>query len=360
MESRSWGCIMEVSNETQEALEEIAEKKNKDIDTVVEKFKANYEEAEEQTNYGEDRLEKFALRITRSDVVSESRIPSNEVLIKTIGHNGFQNWNEYNDNGDVVGDKDVLIAYGLVDQNPNEETGREQVAAIIFDETDDVDLASAAEAFEEMGNEVVAEFNVGEADLNQYLMLNSVESTDLDVTEPDDETREEYLSDIRDEVQETTIENIADNLSAVERQEDGSEWPADFGVDMRVIEGDIVDSFKRDNGESRFGIYTIRDETMFDEEDIVGSVVHDSDADDQQTPGLTAWCDPDMMEYGSGSVCEFYGSITQGEDGQVTMNIFGINPIFEREFDGYEDTGGDGDFNNDDSEEETNVERTTI
>ncbi len=359
--------MVEVTESTLEELNGIAESKGKDEEYVIEKFKENYEEAEEQTNYSGERLESFAVRITRSDITSEARIPANEVLIKTIGMSRIFNWDQRDENGNVKRDgsgepltKDVLVAFGLVDQNPNEDKGREQVATVFFDETDDVSLTEAQEAFSEMGNLVTGEFSVSDGDLEKYLNVNTVESTDFDVEEPDD--REEVLSDIRGAIQETTIEDIADNLSATERNsQTGEEFAVGFGVDMRVLEGDIVDAFARDNGDSRFGIYTVRDETMFDDEDIIGSDVQPTLDDENQTPGLTCWVDPDQMEYGSGSVCEFYGSVTQGDDGQVTMNIFGINPIFEREFDGYVDDGSEEDgYDNDDEEVETNSEVQTI
>lgn len=335
---------MEVSEDTANELERIAEENDVELDELQQNFQTNYEEVEEKSNLPENRLETIALRVTRTDLLADNRVPTEAIQMLTIGGD-IRNWSS----------GDTFVGRALVDQNPEEDQGRKMISSVIISE-DDVSLSDVQDAFSQVGNIVSGEFSVSDADLDGHLMVNSSEDSELDVTVPGDETREELVAEIRDEVPEFTIENISDNLSATEIVEDDDtgerfERAIDFGVDIRRIEADIYDSYK--NPDEGNGNYTIRDETVFDEEDVVASDVHDDDAE-TRTPGLTAWTDPSLMEYGTGTVAEFFGTVTTDDKGIPQMNVDGIYPLYETEFDGYDASQGSQD------QKETSVDKTEI
>lgn len=314
---------MEVSNETADKLEEFAEENELEYDDVVEQFKENYENVKEKaTNVDGDYLETLALRTTRTQELAQFQQNVEGVEMLTIGGD-IRNWS----NGDT------FVGKALVDAEPN-EPGRPYISTIIIDEGD-VNLGEVMEAFDEVGNIVTGEFSVQEAHNDEFRVLNSGEDTDLNVTRPDE--RGDIIGDIREYVPETDIENVAGNLSQVERNDDGNVYPASFGVDIRRMTVDIYDGYR--NPSEGNGTYTVRDDTVFDEDDIVESPVFDADnAGDNATPGLTCWIDPGKMEYGSGSVVEFFGTVSKNEDGIVSMNVDGVVPILvEGEYDGYTD-----------------------
>lgn len=310
-----------------EQLESIAEDLDVSLAAVKDAYQDNLNEVKNNSSgLSDEKIESIALRTTRAEQIKDNRMPTQEKEILVIGHGGIREWSNYDDNGNQVGTREVLIAYGLVEHND-----RDHVSVIIIDEEDGIEIPLAFDAFKGMGNIVTGEFSVSESDLEGKLVLNSSGSTEISVQEPPN--REAMVSEIREHIPEFTIENIADNLSATERSDNGDEYPVDFGVDLKMIEADVYDSYKR-NGE--FGIYTLRDETVFDDEDVANSPVYDEDS---RTPGLTCWIDPDMMEFGTGSVGEFIGTVTQNDEGQIQMNAVNVNTLFETDFDGTVDSG---------------------
>lgn len=331
------GCMQD---QTQEQLESLAEEFEVSYEQMESVFQDNLEEVNTKSaSLSEAKKEELALRFTRASEVSERRNPTEEVEILTIGHGGIRQWNNYDENGNVVGEHDVLIGFGLIEQDDTPH-----VSAVILDEEDGVEIPFAYDAFSEMGNIVTGEFSVGESDLDRHLVANSSSSTEISVQEPPN--REGMVSEIRNSIPEFNIENIAENMSATTVEDDGSEYPTDFGVDLKMIEADVYDAYKS----SDFGIYTLRDETVFDDEDVADSPIYDEES---RTPGLTCWIDPEMMEYGNGSVCEFFGTVTQNDDGQIQFNAVNVNPIFPQDFDGTVDTTGSSDEENVETEADT-------
>lgn len=331
-------------DETREELESLAEDFEVEFEVIEAKYEENLEEVQSSTSgLSDEKMESIALRFTRSSEVADNRMPTEEIEVLTIGHGGIRNWNKYDDNGNVVGEHDVLVAYGLV-----EKEEQPHVSVILFDEEDDIEIPFVYDVFSEMGNIVTGEFSVSESDIERHLVLNSSSATEISVQEPPN--RDAMVSEIRNVIPEFKIENIADNMSATEVSDNGDEYPVDFGVDLKMIEADIYDAYKS----SDFGIYTLRDETVFDDEDIADSPIYDEES---RTPGLTCWTDPEMMEYGNGSVCEFFGTVTQDDDGQIQMNAVAVNPIFAQDFDGTVDTTGSSDS---DEEVETDADRMEI
>jgi len=338
--------MVSVSNDTADALDELAENQDVDPEVVREAYKEKYGEVEEKAaGVSDDKLESLALRATRTAQLSANRIPTDAVEMLTVG-GSIRNWSS----------GDTFVGKALVDPNPNEDSGRAFLSTIIID-GGDVNLGKVQDAFDDVGNIVVGEFSVSEAHNDKFRVLNSSEDTELEVTRPDDRT--DMQNEIRDHVSETDIAHIADNMSQVERTDDGDVYPASFGVDIRRMTVDVYDGYK--NPAEGNGTYTVRDDTVFDEEDIVESPVFDADeAGENATPGLTCWLEPDKMEYASGSVVEFFGTISKDDSGIASMNVDGVIPILdEGDYDGYTDNSS----SDDEVPEQTtssNVDRTTI
>jgi len=337
--------MVEVSSTTADALEQIAEDNDVEIDVVREAFKEIYETVGEKAvgNISDEKKEKLALRRTRSEQLI-SRVPTEGVELLTIG-GSIRNWN----NGDT------FVGKALVDVNPNEDAGRDYLSTVIID-GEDLNLGDVQDAFSEVGNVVTGDFSVSEAHTDEFRVLNSSSDTEMNVTRPDD--RSPMIDAIRNAVPKATIEDITDHLAQTERTESGDMFPASFGVDIRRMEVDLYDGYKNPSRGS--GAYTVRDDTVFDEADVEASEVFDaSSASEQATPGLTCWTDPSLMEYGSGSIVELYGVLRKGDDGTVSMAVDGIIPIMvEGEFDGYTDNSTDESPEREQTS--SNVDRTSI
>jgi nitrogen regulatory protein PII-like uncharacterized protein len=339
--------MVEITTETENALVDLAENNDVEKDVVVEKFKEKYKEVKERAdNVDEDYLEKLALRATRTAELASNRVPTDAVQMLTIG-GSIRNWS----NGDT------FVGKALVDLEPNTDDGKTFLSTTIIDEGDE-NLGKIQEAFAEVGNIVTGQFSVSEAHTDQFRVLNSSEDTEIEFEKPDD--RAPMIQEIRDAVPETDIESITENMTQTERDEEtGNLYPASFGVDVRRMTVDIYDGYK--NPEEGNGTYTVRDDTVFDEEDIADSSVFDQEeAGENATPGLTAWTEPSMMEYASGSVVEMIGTVTKNDDGIVAMNVDGIIPILdEGEYDGYTDESSETQAP-ERGESSGNVDRTTI
>jgi hypothetical protein len=337
--------MVEVTEDTMETLQDIAGRLDeKDIEDVQETFKKKYDEISERTEgVNEERIEEFAVRQTRTQLMNANRVPSDHVEILTIG-------------GDIrdTNNGDMFFGSGLVDENPNEDNSNTKLCSVrIFDS----ELASEIyTAFSEVGNVVSGEFNVSEGDLTDHAEVSDVDETSIEVTRLDDKSA--VVSEIRSKVPEVNIATIADNLSAESRGEDGNMYVV--GSDLRRIEADVYDAYK--NPDEGYGMYTVGDDTVFDEADFAESDVFNPDeSNENATPGMTCFCDPNQMEYGSESVIEFYGTLTTNENGEVTMNVDGMIPILPTDFDGYEDSSDDDEMSEMTGNVDTsNVDRTTI
>lgn len=339
---------MEVSNETAEKLEEFAEGNELDYDAVVEQFKENYESASSKAeNVDEDYIETLALRTTRTQELAQFQSVDG-VEMATIG-GSVREW------GQGENARDVFVGKALVDVDP-EEDGRDFVSTIIADSDEGVDVGAFYNAFSEVGNVVTGEFSISDGFSDEFKVLNATSDTDISVTRLDDNSG--VIDDIRNAVPETNIAEIAGNLTAEQRNDDGDVFPADFGVDIRRMTVDIYDGYKNPGG--GFGMYTVRDDTVFDEDDIVESPVFDREsAGENATPGLTCFMDLADMEYGKNSVLEFFGPVSKNDDGIVQMNVDGVIPILnEGEFDGYTDNREDESPERE--ETSSNVDRKSI
>lgn len=317
--------MVEVTENTLEQLETIAEKTDTDFDEVREIFKGKYESTEERSQeVDEETIERLAVRQTKAKILGGNRVPTDDIEMLTIG-------------GDLVNgnDGDMFFGSAVVDENPDEEAGQAKLAAVrIFDE----ELASEVyNAFSEVGNIVTGNFAVSEGEVHRNrLQVSNSDDTEFEVHEPDN--RMELVQEIRNTVPETSIATIADDLSATYRDDDG-EQRVDSS-DIYRIEADVYDGYK--NPDTGVGIYTLRDESVFDDEDVAQSPVHnEEEANENATPGLTCFFDANQMEWGTSAVVEFYGTIEKNdEDGTVQMSADGAVPIMPNEdgFDGYTDS----------------------
>lgn len=357
--------MVEVSETTADALEALAEDNDVPFESVRETFKDKYESVQEKAsgNVGEEQLERLALRSTRTAQLADNRVSTDDVEMLTVG-GSIRQWTDSDDPSysegapkDQQPKKDVFIGKALVDLEPDSDKGRNFLSSVILDSTDGVDLSAAQDAFGEVGNIVSGEFSVSEAHTDTFRVLNSTEETEIEFSEPSN--RSPMIEEIREAVPETNIENITDNMSQTERNEDNANvYPASFGVDIRRMTVDIYDGYKKPA--DGLGIYTVRDDTVFDDDDIVESVVFDADnANENATPGLTCFIDPSLMDYGTGAVVEMFGTISKNEDGVPTMNVDGVIPILEEDgFDGYEDNSSSDTPEREESS--SNVDRTSI
>lgn len=321
-----------MTEDTVEQLQSIAEDKELPFDEVKESFKEKFEEVEERSSGVDDEMvEKLALRQFRTESLAENRVPTDQVEMLTIG-------------GDVreTSNGDMFFGSAVVDENPDDDSSAASLGSVrIFDE----ELAHEIyEAFDHVGNVVSGDFAVSDGDLRGHVEVSNGDNTEFEVHRPDDRTG--LINEIRNMVPEVTIENIADNITSQTRGEDGNMYQV--SSDIYRIQADIFDGYK--NPDTGTGIYTLRDDSVFDEEDVVESPVFDEEnANENATPGLTCFFDPNKMEWGSGSVVEFYGTIQKNDDGIINFSADGAVPILPNEdgFDGYTD-----------SEEEEAPERT--
>lgn len=333
--------MVEVSQSTIDELEKIAEQHDVPMDDVTEQYKEKYDDVESRTTgVSDSKIEELALRQFRSQQITANRVPTEEVEMLTVG-------------GDVVEStpnnnlqQDTFFGTAVVDENPNDDSSSASLGAVnVFDEGLAHQLYGA---FDRVGNIVSGNFSVSDGDLPNQVNVGVSEDTEFDVHRPDN--RNELVDEIRSHVPETSIASIADDLSAETRGDNGNMYTV--SSDIRRIEADVIDGYM--NPDDGVGIYTLRDDTVFDEQDVVESPVFDeSEANENATPGLTCFFDDEKMEWGSGAIVEFFGTVEKSDDGTINFSADGAVPILENEegFDGYTDS-------NDDSEDDV-PERTS-
>lgn len=313
MEYEEGYSTMTVTDEVRNRLGEIVASSNKDMDWAEETYEEKMEEMQDKHGDGvpEDALQNHAVRMVRSEIVSNSRMGGEvqECDILAIGHGGYREWSD----GDG-GSKQVLLSYGVVNP-PDDPAG---IAVFINDETTGVDLGNIQDAFQPLNN-LTGWYNVGESDeLRNTYILNSTDRTKVEVEESDMSKQEkrEFLHQFTEEVQ---VANIAEGLSTTDDQGRA----VNFGADVKRINATVVDWNKGDNA----SVYTLLDDSVVDPSELGDQIVSER----ARTPGLTAWCPDDYMQYGVNSQLEVYGSVSRMQSGQIVMNVFGIVPLIPME-----------------------------
>lgn len=318
-------------------LEQMASGSGRDFDALSDIYEDKLAEVEERTpdTMGEEQVRSIAVSQVGADVTKDQSVgrSGNNVKIVSLGYRGFIQMGDDNE--------DVLVTYGVVDP----EDQPRQVGVILNEESTGADLYGIQEAFEPL-NVLEAEYSVDVANnLQDTYVLHATANTEPEVLDSDMSV-EERRSWIADKFLDdrATLAEVGQYISKGGR--DG--YPDLFGADLQRIQGTVVDWHITDDGET--GVYTLQDDSIVDPNDY-GNEITGGD-DNGRTPGLTAWTDPSLMEYGENSVCDFYGAVSVMNDGQVVMNVVGIAPIMANDLE-YDGGGSSGSSTSDDAEERT-------
>jgi len=322
-------------DQIEERLAAFVEGTNNDLDWAWEVYHNKLELAKERAGegVGEETLAPAAIQMVRGELVKGSRTggPVEEVNILSIGQSGVQSWND----GDG-GKKDVLIAYGVV--NPEDDPAG--LGVFICDSADGVDVYNWKDKFGTLDT-LTGYFQVDESDeLSNVYVLRTSDDARVEVDEDDDMSmadKRDYLHNFVDDKAE--IATIANSLSVT--NSDG--YAAEFGADVKRMVVTVVDWYAGDG----FNTYTVLDDSVVDAAELGDDVVSDRG----RTPGMTIWCPDEFFKYGNDSQLEIYGTITRGDDGQISMNACGVFPLIP--FDQDEQTSGD-------STTESNVSEQSI
>lgn len=321
-------------DEIEQRLTEFVEDTNKGLEWAWDTYHEKLDAAKERASDGvdEDRLAEAAIQSVRGELVQGSRTggPVEEIDILSIGHGGIREWND----GDG-GEKDVLIAYGVVNP-PDDPAG---IGVFLCDSQDGVDVYNLKDKFGTLDS-LTGHFQVSESDeLTGVYILRSSEDTRVEEDDSDmsDSDKRDFLHNFVEE--DAEISTIHEHLSIT--NEDGYE--AEFGADLKRMTCTVVDWYEGDG----FNTYTVLDDSVVDHDELGDDVVSDRG----RTPGMTVWCPEEFFEYGDDSQLELYGTVTRSDDGQIAMNAVGVYPLipFEQE----EQQSGD-------STDEENVTETEI
>lgn len=329
-----------MKDEVESRLAEIVEEREKSLDWAKEKYQEELNDLLDRAGptTTEEEVREHAIALVRSDLMEVTQVGSGgeEVEVLAIGHAGVQNWSD----GDG-GKKQVVRSYGVI--NPSD--GPPGISVFINDETSGVDIGGVMNKFQCL-NTMKAHYRVSKSDnLSNTYICNSTEKTMLEVESvggiPDDVVeKRNLLQRLTDEVE---IAHIEEGLSLTNSEG----YTADFGADIKRITGQVMNRYV--NHEKGFGIYKILDKSVIDESELEGTRVM---GEEDRVPGLSVWCQPEMMEYGEDSQVEIYGqvrTVTSGANqGQIVMDAYGIVPLIEMP------------VREDEEIDNSNVEETTI
>lgn len=330
-----------VSDQAEDALADMVEGTSRDLDWAIGQFESAMQDVENRLmeDVSDDKKREFALGMVESEQVFQDRVGGGEemeVEILAIGQAGrIDNWGDDNDS--------VVYSYGFI-YGPLREDGGGKAARAVFinRKSDGLNLSDIQRMFHAT-NTMKAVYEVSESnDLDGVYRCFSNGTTapveqELDNLPAD---RDAKLEILRQAVPEASLATLRKDMSAYDPE---TGYTHDFGADLRRIEGKIVDYYAADDGS--WGRYTIMDDSVT-ADDIIGT---DIVGDDQNVPGLTVWADPHYhMEYGRKTRADFYGTIEEGQDGNLMMNLVGVVPIIPMPMD---DEGGQADTNANTKEE---------
>lgn len=318
----------------EDKLEQMAEGTHKDYEELQSDYEEKLEEVEERVpdSMDDDQKANLALGQVRADISEQRAIPRNaeETRIVSLGRRGYINMGD--------DDEEVLITYGVVD--PADEDKPRRPGVVLSEESSGADLHGIYDAFEPF-NTLTADFDVEEGQqVSNVYILHATEDTNPEVLDT-----EMTIEDKRDWVNENFFEDPVELAEVGSHISQGGRdgYPDMFGADIKRLRGTVVDWFVSQDGET--GGYVVQDDSIIDPNDYPDKIVGD-----KRVPGMTCWTDPEIMEYGDSSVCDFYGTVSAMGDGQVVMNIFGIAPIM----------ANDIEFDEEDTSSTDEAEETTI
>jgi hypothetical protein len=309
-------------------LAKLVKGQSQDLDWAKSKFNEHYltldgPDAEEAGNDElVKELENHAWRWVRGEMFDGQGVSGSVEKVDgvAIGHGGVRKWNS-----DSGGKRDVLLTFGVA--KPEDQPMGP--AVFINDEEEGVDIPNLKSKFRTL-NEFEGYYDVGDSDIPGTYIMNSTDQTRVEVKDESEAASEDKRrSLIQQHTDEASLDNIREYLS----QTNAQGYEAAFGADMKRMNATVVDAADLENA----SIYTILDDTVFDPADLDDDVRDDR----AQTPGMTAWCPSDMMDYGVNSQLEVYGSISTMDDGQIAMNIYGIVPLITTEMESDGDSSGD-------------------
>lgn len=143
------------------------------------------------------------------------------------------------------------------------------------------------------------------SNVQQDSRLEVESDPDMDVNE-----RREF---VKQHVDPVTLDEIGKNLSI--SNDDG--YAADMGADFKVLEDAQIVSV---NAVAGTGIYSFLDGTVFDPSEL------DEKVAGSRGDGVSAFVEPEIFQYGEGTISDVYGAVTMGDDG-VRISAVGFDPI---------------------------------
>lgn len=294
------------------------------------------------------QLERMALQaMTVADIAEEQTAFGTpmDLQVLAIGARSMR-WKDGNG-----GKKPVVLAYGLI-HSPNQRLPTRDdgagpdvgLAVFVLDSAKGVDPSHAMRKFSSR-NTVTGRFSVSAAEepaevgdtavyrceATKRTAIEDADPEAMDLpTDPDDINQV-----LRARIPQATLADAATDIANVVSSYDPETGYAhEFGVDLRRIEGAVVDYYIADD--SSWGRYTILDDTVMEDELPETNLMDD----ESRTPGLTAWSDPHHhINYGRKSHCDFYGYLEVTDDGQVQMNVVGVVPIIPMPMDDADGSG---------------------
>lgn len=321
-------------------LDDFADSHEIDYEEAKEQYDEQLEDVQERATdaISDEKIEQMAFTQFRAEFnkgQSVSEGDAETVDIIALGHGGIQEWNS----------GDTLLAYGIA--NPEDDPANKAVFII---DGEDAYLEDTKDKFEPF-QALEGNFSVTvSSDVSDLYVCNSTSETEVMESEMDmsEEDRHEWVNE-NHVTDRATLDDVANHLSMT--NDEG--YTAEFGGDLKRMQATIVSWYIPDDWS--FGVMTLQDESVVDPLEELDEEVIGDDADNTRTPGLTAWADPDIMEYGEYSVCDFYGTLSRDKNGQITFNTFGIRPIMPTELDASDIGGSGGDESVDTSAEETSI-----
>ena len=302
---------------------------DKDEDWAWNFYQNKREQAEGLASDGmtEEKKQDWALKAVQGKLRQGSRSggtgEDTDVEVLAIGHTGYQRW------GSGKNAHDVLIAFGIVQPDVPGEDHPQRVGVFICEGDTGADIGNIKDKFSTL-NTLRGNFTVQTSDeLSDTYVLRATDNTrveDLETDASDEALRNELHKHI-DESDAANIANLSSYLSL--RNADG--YPAEFGGDLKRLHGQVIDHYVGDG----YNYITLVDDSVSDTDELGSEIVSDR----ARSPGLTCWVPDDFMNYGDFSELELYGPIQQDNDGQISMNVAGIIPIFGVELD--EDVGSE-------------------
>lgn len=356
-----------MSTSDNKSVERVSEEADVPVDEVEERVEEQLVELKKHqaAEVPEGELRSIALRIVKNDLLNMtggSGFGGGEATEFSLLTLGFQRRE-----GDYfVTDGDALLGSGIINP-PDEPAG---FSTFVLDSAHGVDLEHVAEAFMPLNTvRGYASFRrVGSRDNeptvtkggNPTYVTNSTDDSQFEIVSPDDVGDDDPISDLPSDKEAkrnmihdhfitdedvVTLQTYAEHETAkMPPAKSGREYEVAFGVDVKRLRGEVVDSVIFSSGD---GAMTLTDETVFSEEDIPAELI----SDQMRTPGLQVQIAGDLV-YGENSVLDVYGFIQQRDDGQYRMQGLGVIPIVEFDYEGPE-VGGDSGADDEAVEEDT-------